>query len=138
MMSLGLSEVKNNFVLKEIFYLFQDQIQPCDSILCLDIEKTFSEGQRCFVSIFTNILVFLLQEGDCLQVIKNAHNVEITDILFFKPLKVIIFFKHTFYITLLSIATEKKIENVHNHYYSQQNILRKDFVIKLKLHKLYE
>ena len=71
------------------FNLFQDRIQPCDSISCLDIEKTFSESQRCFISIFTNILVFLLQEGECLQLIKNAHTVEITDIMFFKPLKVI-------------------------------------------------
>jgi len=69
-------------------FISQENIQSRDSITCLDTERTHSEGQRCFAVVASDVLVYHLQDGDCQQHIKNAHNVEITHIMFYKPLKV--------------------------------------------------
>ena len=70
--------------------IITDQIKPDDLIACANLEKTSSESQRLFLAIKKSVHIFSLLTGFCIKTLGDCHKADITSILHYQPLQILV------------------------------------------------
>jgi len=69
--------------------VISENIESTNVISTICIEQTSSERQKCFAAVRNTLYIYVLTTGDCVDMLRNIHNSDITQILHFKALQLL-------------------------------------------------